>query len=183
MAVPIWPAVGYRGVTIIMTDLEGTMAAADRDLLASDAEREHVVDQLRRHAADGRLTMDEFEQRVAEALGARTRGDLGPVLRDLPPLTPERPPAAPRSLRDRLSDVPVPSGRTLVTLLAVTFAVVMVLQGAWWIVFPLMGVFGGCGRGRRGWGACATGRSDHRGRHRGGHRPGHDTDDRELIRV
>ena len=62
------------------------MATSDPNLRASDAEREHVVDQLRQHAADGRLTLEEFEQRVAEALAVRTRADLEPVLRELPPL-------------------------------------------------------------------------------------------------
>lgn len=156
------------------------MAASDHHLRASDAERDAVIAQLRRHAADGRLTMDEFEDRVAEALAASTRGDLVPVLRELPPLPPESPPPARRSLRDRLGDVPLPSGRTLVSLLAVAFAVVMVTQGAWWIVFPLMGVFGGCGRGRRGYRSCSTGvrHGDRRHTDRSA-----GPDDRDLIRV
>lgn len=158
------------------------MAASDRDLRASDAEREHLVEQLRRHAADGRLTMDEFEQRVAEALAARTRGDLDPVLRELPPLAPAQPERPAVSRQWHLPDPP--SGRTVLTAVAVVIAAVMVLQGAWWIVFPLMGVLGGCGRGRRGWGACSTGRTDHGGLHAGHRRAGgHDTDDREVIRV
>ena len=156
------------------------MAASDHHLRASDAERDAVIAQLRRHAADGRLTMDEFEDRVAEALAASTRGDLVPVLRELPPLPPEPPPPARRSLRDRLGDVPLPSGRTLVSLRAVAFAVVMVTEGAWWIVFPLMGVFGGCGRGRRGYGSCSTGvrHGDRRHTDRSA-----GPDDRDLIRV
>jgi hypothetical protein len=159
------------------------MAAADRDLRASDAEREHAVDQLRRHAAEGRLDFDEFEQRVAEALAARTRGDLEPVLRELPPLAPAPTPTARRSLADRLADLPVPTGRTVASIVAVAVAVVLVTQGVWWIVFPLMGFFGGCGRGRRGWGACSTGggrRHEWRDDRRSG-RP--DADDRDLIRV
>lgn len=156
------------------------MAASDRDLLASDAERDHVVEQLRRHAADGRLTMDEFEQRVTEALAARTRGDLDPVLRELPPLAPAKP-EAPASRR--LRPPGLPSSRMVLTAAVIVVAAVMVLQGAWWIIFPLMGLFGGCGRGRRGWGTCSTGRSDHRGRHVRDHRAGTDTDDGELIRV
>lgn len=156
------------------------MAASDHHLRASDAERDAVIAQLRRHAADGRLTMDEFEERVAEALAASTRGDLVPVLRELPPLPPEPTPPARRSLRDRLADVPLPSGRTLATMLAVAFAVVMVAQGAWWIVFPLMGVFGGCGRGRRGYGTCSTG-ARHGDRRHTDRSAG--PDDRDLIRL
>lgn len=52
--------------------------------LASDAERERVVEQLRVASTEGRLTVDELEGRTAEALGARTRAELAPLTRDLP---------------------------------------------------------------------------------------------------
>ena len=41
-----------------------------------DREREQVVDLLKRAWADGRLTMDEFNERTEEAWAARTRDDL-----------------------------------------------------------------------------------------------------------
>ena len=53
---------------------------------ASDAERNAVVDLLRRHVGDGRLTLVEFEGRVDDTMAARTGDDLRAVLRDLPPL-------------------------------------------------------------------------------------------------
>ncbi len=53
---------------------------------ASDAERERVVAALQRHFADGRLTADEFDERVDRALSARTVGDLVAVTGDLPVL-------------------------------------------------------------------------------------------------
>ena len=58
--------------------------AGPLDLRASDAEREHAVDLLRRHATAGRITVDELDERCTAALGARTRGDLADLLRDLP---------------------------------------------------------------------------------------------------
>jgi|tagenome__1003787_1003787.scaffolds.fasta_scaffold20794971_1 hypothetical protein len=58
----------------------------DADLRASSEERERVVDQLRTHAGEGRLELDELEQRIEVALGARTRGELTALLRDLPRL-------------------------------------------------------------------------------------------------
>lgn len=61
-------------------------------LRASDAEREHAADQLREHCAAGRLTPDEFDQRIDAALSARTVGELRALLADLPPL-PARPAA------------------------------------------------------------------------------------------
>jgi hypothetical protein len=51
---------------------------------ASDADRERIVEQLRKHAADGRLTMDEFEERMTAAYEAKTYGGLSELTRDLP---------------------------------------------------------------------------------------------------
>jgi Domain of unknown function (DUF1707) len=51
---------------------------------ASDSDRERIVEQLRKHAADGRITMDEFEERMAAAYEAKTYGALSELTRDLP---------------------------------------------------------------------------------------------------
>jgi hypothetical protein len=51
---------------------------------ASDADRERVVERLRRAAAEGRLAVDELEDRVALALAAKTHGDLQALTADLP---------------------------------------------------------------------------------------------------
>jgi len=70
------------------------------DLRADDTEREQVIDELRTHGAAGRLTVDELEGRVDQALSAKTRRDLVELLHDLPPLPAQgaRPPAARPSL-------------------------------------------------------------------------------------
>ena len=54
------------------------------DLLVSDAERTHVAGQLREHYEAGRLTLDEFQERLDEAHAARTEAQLERVLRQLP---------------------------------------------------------------------------------------------------
>jgi Domain of unknown function (DUF1707) len=54
------------------------------DLLASDAERADAVEQLSLHCARGRLTLEEFESRVAGAYAARTVSQLDGLLADLP---------------------------------------------------------------------------------------------------
>src|SRR5829696_2481584 len=61
-------------------------SATPRDpaLRASDAERESIVSQLREHGAAGRLDVEELEQRVETAYSARTHGELGALLGDLP---------------------------------------------------------------------------------------------------
>jgi DUF1707 SHOCT-like domain/Cell wall-active antibiotics response LiaF, C-terminal len=51
---------------------------------ASDAEREHTVELLRRHSVDGRLTLKEFASRMERAYEARTREELDELARDLP---------------------------------------------------------------------------------------------------
>ena len=51
--------------------------------LASDAERDRIVEVLRTAAGDGRLTADELDERLEAALTARTLADLEPVLAGL----------------------------------------------------------------------------------------------------
>lgn len=58
---------------------------------ASDAEREQVVAQLRDATAEGRLTLDEFSQRVEAAYAAKTHDALGSLTTDLPATTPAEP--------------------------------------------------------------------------------------------
>ncbi|MFJ1894667.1 MULTISPECIES: DUF1707 domain-containing protein [unclassified Streptomyces] len=54
------------------------------DMRASDAERERIAEILREAVAEGRLEMEEFEQRLDAAYKARTHGELEPIVRDLP---------------------------------------------------------------------------------------------------
>ncbi|MFJ7997304.1 DUF1707 domain-containing protein [Streptomyces sp. NPDC096310] len=51
---------------------------------ASDAEREQVAERLREAMAEGRLTLEEFDERLGVAYQARTHGELVPLVRDLP---------------------------------------------------------------------------------------------------
>jgi hypothetical protein len=56
----------------------------DESLRVSDAERDDVLRTLGDHAAVGRLTLDELEDRSGRALTAKTRGDLATLTSDLP---------------------------------------------------------------------------------------------------
>jgi hypothetical protein len=98
------------------------------DLLASDAERERAAETLRAHAADGRLDHDELEDRLGRAYGARTRGELAPLLADLPAPAP-RAPSAPRRL---------PQVSPLIAI-SVLLIVVWALTGMdyFWPVWPI----------------------------------------------
>jgi uncharacterized protein DUF1707/cell wall-active antibiotic response 4TMS protein YvqF len=53
-------------------------------LRASDDDREHAVIALREHLVAGRLTLEEFCERVDAALRARDTGDLAHLQNDLP---------------------------------------------------------------------------------------------------
>jgi hypothetical protein len=54
------------------------------DVRASDTDRDTVVEQLQRALGRGRVTMAEFEERVAAAYASTTRGELAALTRDLP---------------------------------------------------------------------------------------------------
>ena len=56
----------------------------DDRIRTSDADRDRVTARLRDHVAEGRLTADELDERVAAALNAKTFGDLRRVMADLP---------------------------------------------------------------------------------------------------
>ena len=51
---------------------------------ASDAERDATVERLSQAAGEGRLTLEEFSQRMEDATTARTRAELDRLLSDLP---------------------------------------------------------------------------------------------------
>jgi len=50
---------------------------------ASDADRDDVAEQIRSAAADGRLGLDELDERLAATYSAKTHGELAHVTQDL----------------------------------------------------------------------------------------------------
>ncbi|MEV4629014.1 DUF1707 domain-containing protein [Micromonospora sp. NPDC049523] len=73
----------------------------DVQMRASDDDRQRVVDNLQQHTAAGRLTLDEFTERLRVVYSARTLADLAEITRDLP-ATPAPTPARRGSRRDLL---------------------------------------------------------------------------------
>jgi Domain of unknown function (DUF1707) len=65
--------------------------ATGYNVRVGDADREAVTAQLREHYADGRLTLEELNERLDQAFAAKTKADLNTVMRDLPQAP--RPPA------------------------------------------------------------------------------------------
>jgi Domain of unknown function (DUF1707)/Cell wall-active antibiotics response 4TMS YvqF len=69
--------------------LEAVMGEAmddqpDGGIRASDGERDATVERLSRAAGDGRLTLEEFSQRMEQATAATTRAELSRLVADLP---------------------------------------------------------------------------------------------------
>jgi hypothetical protein len=115
-----------------------------------DAERDRAVSDLGDHFAAGRLTREEFDDRVDHAMAARFDRDLQPLFVDLPRTepVPSRPAGPPQSLRTVLPLLLW----WLPLLLVVSAVVVTVLLGAPWLIWTFcwvlfMGTF--WGRGRR----------------------------------
>lgn len=66
----------------------------DPRVRASDADRERTASLLREHHAEGRLTAEEFNDRLDQAFAAKTIGELDALLADLPGIDLYRLPAA-----------------------------------------------------------------------------------------
>ena len=112
---------------------------------ASDAEREHHAELLREHAAQGRLTVDELDERLDRVYAARTLGELTPVVADLPALSPRERPARRRARTTRPEVVAyLAVNLMLITIWAATGA------GYFWPIWPLLGwgvgLMGPCAR-------------------------------------
>jgi hypothetical protein len=116
--------------------------AANPRLRASDADRDRIAALLREHHAAGRLTGDEFTERLAAAFAAKTLGDLDELMVDLPAIDLYRLPD--RSIRPQPSpaerNVARKPGQTDYAVLRTTavitsiglYLVTGILFGAWW---------------------------------------------------
>ena len=106
---------------------------------ASDVERKLVEQRLNRAHADGQLTLDEFDTRVAAVWQAKTRGDLAILTMDLPvvPLQPVQQPV-PMPLQQPF---PAPrgrsGGRTAMRVLTTIWASVSALNFAIWLIVSI----------------------------------------------
>jgi Flp pilus assembly protein TadB len=103
----------------------------DPDLRAGDADREAIAERLRKSHAEGRLDVQEFQERLDRCFQAKTVGELEQLVNDLPRERPRE-----RSMRlQRLRTLP---------LLAVVFATIVIAGAVWhhgaaglWALLPL----------------------------------------------
>jgi hypothetical protein len=82
------PATGNGG------QLERPPQGPQPPMRASDTERDAVAQVLRQAVTHGMLTLDECDERLVAAYGARFRDELPPLTADLPPVA-AAPPVAP----------------------------------------------------------------------------------------
>jgi hypothetical protein len=127
---------------------------ADPGVRIGDAERDRVIDQLADHHAAGRLTLGEFEDRMAAAQTARTGADLAVLVEDLPAPAPRpapRPPAR-ATARGLALDPAVRTYLAVMALLWLIWLAVWLVTGAGypWPIWPTLG-----------WGIGVAGRARH----------------------
>jgi hypothetical protein len=130
------------------------MIYTNPDLRVSDAERSEVADRLAKHYGDGRLTQDEFNERVDQAMNAKTQSDLSGLFTDLPPLeeAPDVPAHRPRVRADHRGALFL----VLLVVLAVSLG-----HAFWWFFMPswlAVGLLAAIGL------SVVRGRDNHRGR-------------------
>lgn len=100
------------------------------DLRVSDAERESVISDLRHQAGEGRLTVEELEQRIDAAQAATTGRDLSALTKDLPRLHRRR--DTHRGFAEHL--------RTYLWVMALLAGIWLVTgMGSFWPVWPAAG--------------------------------------------
>jgi hypothetical protein len=102
------------------------------ELRAADADRERTAETLRVAATDGRISAEELEQRLEVALAARTYGELGALVADLP--APPAPPVPARPSRRRAE-------LRVFAAVSVLLVAIWALTGAgyFWPVWPILG--------------------------------------------
>jgi hypothetical protein len=115
------------------------------DLRVGDDDREAAAAALREHYAQGRLTLEEFNQRIEAAFAATTRSQLSALTRDLPPVVaaPARAPVPDPGVRqERTGHEHGPRSRSRLGLFAAliaAFATWLLIVGLHLSLFPLPG--------------------------------------------
>src|SRR6266702_6209136 len=108
-------AAGSRAVRVVsgmslqyslsMAESEPGGEIARSELRASHEDRDRVVELLRVSAGDGRLTAEELDERLEQAMTARTYGELARLVADLPAAGSAVVPTVSPAMAPRVKDV------------------------------------------------------------------------------
>src|SRR4051794_5100790 len=113
----------------------GDMGGLEPRMRAGDADRAKVVEKLGRPLGEGRLTVEEFDERVTQAHAAVYLDQLPPLFVDLPP---DPPPPVPQ--HPRPSAWAPPAALFVLAAIVLSFSAVMLMHGIP-PVFPLVLLF------------------------------------------
>ncbi|MFL6118031.1 DUF1707 domain-containing protein [Actinophytocola sp.] len=111
------------------------------DIRVSDTEREDALSKLNEHMSAGRLDIDEYGERSARVVTAKTRGELLSLFGDLPEPKPtfgQPRPAAPAKRERTFAEkfVPIATPIAVLVLVAGVFVVLKL-----WFFMPFLIVF------------------------------------------
>jgi hypothetical protein len=107
---------------------------------AADGDRERVAERLRLALEEGRLDLNEYDERVGRAYGAKTYGELDRLLKDLPVPAPPKPDYA-VAVRRWLADIWRP-WVNVVSICVAIWVLTAVLSGSliyfwpFWVAVP-----------------------------------------------
>ncbi|TDE47995.1 DUF1707 domain-containing protein [Nonomuraea mesophila] len=105
------------------------------EMRASDADRDRVAAILREHTAQGRITMEEFNERLENLYTCKTYGELAKLTSDLPDVDLRHRPA-------RTKPEPVKKGRVHPGLQAAWGAWAMA-SGINWVIWLIVSITSG----------------------------------------
>ncbi|ALG13653.1 DUF1707 SHOCT-like domain-containing protein [Kibdelosporangium phytohabitans] len=122
------------------------MAQSDGNVRIGTSEREEAVRALADHMTEGRLDVQEYDQRCALAAAAKTRGELAALFEDLPDPNPMRgqapqPAGPPVPVQDGPLVEKSGSNAKAIIIGFVVFSVVAIVTvtailGEWWALIP-----------------------------------------------
>jgi hypothetical protein len=115
--------------------------AESREVRIGDAERDRAVAALGDHYAAGRLSREEFDERIEQAMQARFDRDLRPLFVDLPVSANSEPrPAATGGWRTGVG-MAVPLLFWLLPMLVVAMVIAAIMLSAPWLVWGFLWIF------------------------------------------
>ncbi|MCT9928620.1 DUF1707 domain-containing protein [Planotetraspora sp. A-T 1434] len=112
--------------------------AATPEMRASDGDRDRVAAALREHVTEGRLSVDEFNERLEQVYQSRTYGELAKLTADLPEIDLHTLPATVSAPRGRPARPAAAQGA-----LKASWAAWAVASGVNWVVWLIVGITSG----------------------------------------
>ncbi|MFB9879177.1 DUF1707 domain-containing protein [Planobispora siamensis] len=110
--------------------------ATGPQMRASDDDRDRVASVLREHYAQGRLTVEEFDERLEQLYASKTYGELATLTSDLPDVDLRKlPTAAPRQ--------PAKPEESRSNQLAAMWAPWAIASGVNWVIWLIIGLTSG----------------------------------------